>query len=676
MEAASNSVVIPTSEEVNIEKEATKTPDAVLQDINQHTNGVDASIEPPNADEVTNTKLPDLPNDVDNSIVPKEEIITESKDTSADSSITLEVSETSEATEIHVEQPPGEHLQIETEIYIEKEEVVSIINYDNDNDDTNKILSQLDGHNVDLNDPLGPSNNFENNNGISKPQQVLNNEELLDILEGNDENSPKHINDDKFIEDAQSLETALALQQCQELKQRKRRLPVTRKKKSKKVDTSVEEQEKAGKNIINVLVQDWDDDENEGTKEENKEKSVKKKAMKGDIAEDNHKGKENAEINSIVEMAPDATDGPPDHTDTPSVDHHDESKSSDETPLKRASRVIKKKVIFDPDNPDTFTKSKNIGKVKESQSETAESVPKKKVEITSPSPSKSPTNKTLWKKPHARNKNHFKRLTEVDKLLMDEGAVNMIYQLTPEATKGKKNTRTKAELIKKINQSTPETKEMKFRERRRETQKNEEPESKKVLGHKDRLSVNSSVKSPSVYEDFEAHSADDSIIYRRHSSSSYSSTCMSPRRLSDVETAIIQSSKFNQRTTGNNEKSDASNMDTSDTFLSGEVIPDTAEIIDKKVCLNLKQKLNSKLSNALNMKRKRDSKVDKPAKLKKTMKAAAQNIEKVDGAKYDVLSVCIDNNLAEIIIDNAESPNSFYNIEVTYTYYLNIYLFK
>lgn len=116
----------------------------------------------------------------------------------------------------------------------------------------------------------------------------------------------------------------------------------------------------------------------------------------------------------------------------------------------KSSRVIKRKVIWDPDEaaspirsykaskPDTTPKQekaisppKTVEKkpaVKSAQKsidekvKTPQKVAEEKQKVPEKAPEKSPQKKSpLLKKP--------KRLTEVDKLLMDEGAVNMIYDV-------------------------------------------------------------------------------------------------------------------------------------------------------------------------------------------------------------------------------------------------------
>lgn len=607
---------------------------------------------------------------------------------------------------------PVDRVTFETEIVVESNdnEIIETVYDDNkiEEQNTNNILSEL-GESIELSEALRSSDvtdNAENNNCAGR-QEVFNKEELLDILEGNDDeqagNAPyQSIRGDKL------LEAQLALQQLTRLKKKPKqsrnidrlvrrkpekkikqdvsdvkneeslhteRLPKRKiDKKHLKLDEAVVPGVKTEESLVNDLVKEWDDEEATEIEKSNKilEESEKLLQNTKDTVDlqDSISKEEETSIRTSIDSQ---TEGK-----TPS------NKSGDEAqPQRRLGRVIKKKVIFDPDNPDTFTKSKSLIKNKEqihekikNKDQTLEKIkikeqiqekdltPAKKikpdpsVQTLQRSKSKSPLSKLQWKKPSPRNCKQNKRLTEIDKLLMDEGAVNMIYQLTPEAPKGKKNMKTKAEFIKKIqSSSTPDTKEMKFRERKKEY-KYEEGEARRILGGKHRPSLSSSVKSPSVSEDFEAHSADDSIIYRRHSSSSYSSSCMSPRRLSDVEitgqvahtpqVSDIQN-QSSQELSNDHQTSDM-NMFMSD----GTEIVKT-ETINKDDCLSIKEKLNTKLNLALNKRKRENSKADKPVKQKKVMKVDETMANRQD-LKY--LSISFDAKLAVISVKQSGSLNN------------------
>ncbi|XP_035458318.2 chromodomain Y-like protein [Spodoptera frugiperda] len=529
-----------------------------------------------------------------------------------------------------------------------------------DDQHSNNLLSEL-GQSIELSEALRSSDvsdSVENNNS-SVRQEVFNKEELLDILEGNDEEQSESLNLKNMSSD-KILEATIALQQLNRLKNTaKKRGPnerLSRNRRTDKIEKVSQQKQKASveenikeivkgnteENIVNVLVKEWDDEDLEGEKT-NKLLQESEHLLKTteDVKTQEVVGKEDEQASARTSIDS-SSDGKLQVL----------NKSSDEgAPQRRLGRVIKKKVIFDPDNPDTFTKSKSATKSKEPSME-KDVTPSKKIK-TEPTfqrtKSKSPIAKLQWKKPSPKNCKQNKRLTEVDKLLMDEGAVNMIYQLTPEAQKGKKNMKTKAEFIKKLQSSTPVSKEMKFRERKKES-KYEEGEAKKILGGKQRSSLNSSVKSPSVCEDFEAHSADDSIIYRRHSSSSYSSSCMSPRRLSDVEShkqtaqADVQNQSAGEST---------NNQPLADVFMSDVTDAIKPDAINKDDCLSIKEKLNSKLNLALNKRKREIIKGEKPSKIKKLMKTEEKSHVNSEDFKY--MSIHFDQRLAEICVQKAGS---------------------
>lgn len=588
-----------------------------------------------------------------------------------------------EVVESDIIEPTNDNVRFETEILVETNDTditeVEIQESKADNQSPNNILSEI-GQNIELSEVLRSSDVTENveNNNCPIRQEVFNKEELLDILEGNDDQPTSNQVVDS-LHNTSMLEAQLALEQISRLKNHRKvrgsdslKHKASEPQKTRELQKSTEpqksrehqkttepqkprEQQKTtelqksrevkrnntnkDENIVNALVKDWDDDEHDSEDQPPKEKESSKSTQHVEIME-------MKDENTVDSSTGDGQ--------TPEL-----SKSSDDgQPQRRLGRVIKKKVIFDPDNPDTFTKSKTV-KNKEPENEKDQHQPKKaKLEQTSlRAKSKSPVSKMQWKKPPPKNSKQNKRLTEVDKLLMDEGAVNMIYQLTPEAPKGKKNMKTKAEFIKKLQSSTPEGKEMKFRERKKESIKIEEGEARKILGGKQRSSLSSSVKSPSVSEDFETHSADDSIIYRRHSSSSYSSSCMSPRRLSDVDTSqsVVNSSQP--------PKEDAAEPITGLEPIPDVFQPDSSvsnEIINKDDCLSIKKKLNSKLSLALNKRKRESGKTDKPIKKRVSKSDGIPEKGDIDNFKY--LSLAFDQRVAEICIRKSGSK---YNIEVS-----------
>ncbi|CAH0761224.1 unnamed protein product [Diatraea saccharalis] len=591
----------------------------------------------------------------------------------------------------------GDNVRFETEVVVETNDINEVeLTEMKLQDSAHNILDEMN-QTIEFSEVLCTSDvtdNVENNN-CSIRQEMFNKEELLDILEGNDVQGMEHqILQVNQIEN-KGKETEIALKQLTRLKKTRRprtkevimqtQVPknrnitevkdvqvsdhrvkevlqnskrkemglaleqLTRLKKARKPHSSEVMQSQTPKNknktkkveetnkddnIVNALVKDWDDEMEEGDSFNDKDVSTSTSEQLLESSASAIKEEKRCSIDSAT------SDG-----QTSAA-----NKSADDgQPQRRLGRVIKKKVIFDPDNPDTFTKGKAYIKSREPQIDKDQPPSKKgKIEpIMQRGKSKSPVSKMQWKKPSSKNSKQNKRLTEVDKLLMDEGAVNMIYQLTPEAPKGKKNMRTKAEFIKKLQSSTPESKEMKFRERKKDS-KGEDGEPKKILSGKQRTSLSSSVKSPSVCEEFETHSADDSIIYRRHSSSSYSSSCMSPRRLSDVEASINPNASTSLQG-GSKLQLEPESIPLDDGDIQQTPVKD---IINKDDCLSIKKKLNSKLSLALN-KRKRDSiKTDKPLK-KQTKLNDTGDVTKSGYFKY--LSLKVDGRVAGIFIKDTNA---------------------
>lgn len=613
----------------------------------------------------------------------------------------------------------NETVTFKTEILVEKNDSEMAHDSNNatadENDHPNNILNDL-RQGIELSEALRSSDTIENteNNNCSEREEMFNKEELLDILEGNDVSTSG--NEDMDV-DKKALEAQIAIRQLSRLKFKHgkrgkdryistpRRSRVARKRESGKNVESASENDreedngdiqncktsdktsealqedksnvpvqskdndsinkddsKKNESIVNSLFKDWDDDDPVDTEQENKVLLEADSLLKAD---------ELVHTQEVVISEETVTTTAVDNSKAQSADAN---KSVDETQPRRLGRVIKKKIIFDPDNPDTFTKGKVVSKTKEAQVE-KEHPPKKVKSEHQPLRSKSPIAKSPWKKPNPKNNSkQNKRLTEVDKLLMDEGAVNMIYQLTPEAPKGRKNMKTKAEFIKKVQSSTPEGKEMKFRERKKES-KFEETEAKRILGGKQRTSLSSSVKSPSVCEDFETHSADDSIIYRRHSSSSYSSSCMSPRRLSDGDAGVPQNTaRLSQNVDGGSDNQNRTQHAGGDQNTDIFMADTSAEIINKDDCLSIKEKLNSKLSQVLNKRKRENNKTEKPAKQKKVSKTQEKSdnltVEKMDVIKH--ISITVDQRVAEICIRGLWSTVEVFKTHLKYNLFLYI----
>lgn len=349
----------------------------------------------------------------------------------------------------------------------------------------------------------------------------IKNQDLIDILEGNDDEldiSPK-VTPKKVID--KELEKEIALRQIMNLpgKTRGRKAkpkPIPVPKKVKPVVKAVTQ------SIVDALVSDWSD--NETKTDETTEVVVKEE--KSPVAN---------KLKRKIIAAPKSTIKTEKVTEV----------EVEVVPIKR-SRVIKKKIIWDPDAPESKVSFASLVK-KEQTKDEKKNIPDL-IQIAEVKPTT-----TKRETPGGRstpNTIKKRKLTEIDKLLGDEGAVNMIYSLEREnnnsdvpeietkpnkdsfidKTKEKKDlvTRTKAIRNAVIKQSN--TSEDRPRAKR-ETPVKVIPN--KVTNPKKKSISRESLNSEN-WDYVYSQRQDDSMIIRRRSNSSYSSS--SPRRLSvDVQ---------------------------------------------------------------------------------------------------------------------------------------------
>jgi chromodomain protein Y len=244
--------------------------------------------------------------------------------------------------------------------------------------------------------------------------------------------------------------------------------------------------------------------------------------------------------------------------------------------ITKSSRVIKRKVIWDPDevpvkspmkSPKSEPLAKPVAAKAAEKKEQSEKSPEKKVQSEKSQEKKVQGEKSQEKKVQSEKSQEKKipipvkkaisktpppkkpkRLTEVDRLLMDEGAVNMLYDVktnddtVPDKQKKKTNKsvisldRAHKELMSKTNvikndlqQNTNKDVQKSLRKKEvASPPKKESPSPKKdaatpgaVTRKKSKDSVRSSVHSPPASPPYNA--AEASRIIRRHSSSSFSS---------------------------------------------------------------------------------------------------------------------------------------------------------
>lgn len=242
--------------------------------------------------------------------------------------------------------------------------------------------------------------------------------------------------------------------------------------------------------------------------------------------------------------------------------------SAVETPASfKRSRVIKKKEIWDP-SATAAAEKKPIEKMSVSlppsitiKKLTKESISKAQVPIESATITPIPIQKPPPKK--------AKKRSEIDKLLQDEGAVNMIYSLEREnnnkdvpeidvkpdqkslidKSQEKTSMVTKAKTIKNVvlkqSSSSPEVKPAgRVRAKRDATPVKIEQEPAVAVTKAQKAPAAASRKKKAdnswdyIYSQAQA-TCDDAMIIRRRSNSSYSSSAASPRRLSvDVNESL------------------------------------------------------------------------------------------------------------------------------------------
>lgn len=246
-----------------------------------------------------------------------------------------------------------------------------------------------------------------------------------------------------------------------------------------------------------------------------------------------------------------------------SAHKHNLSNSDDMLVNKRgSSRVIKKKIIWDPDNPATYKFASNaITKNQSDQNASiVESSPKEnsvRSKTIKNIPTKPNKDSPEFDKAEANEKHNLKRkkMTEVDKLLMDEGAVNMIYQLersnnanVPDLvlkpnsksmisiSKEKRNLINKTKIIKDAVFSVTKTDDHNSDGKALRTRREYVKKTFK------KPNMRNSLQSPSNSEiSLTDAIADESRIIRRHSSSSFSSGGLSPRPQSPSEFSMNSS---------------------------------------------------------------------------------------------------------------------------------------
>lgn len=320
----------------------------------------------------------------------------------------------------------------------------------------------------------------------SKPLQ---NEDLLAILEGNDDSFEENKSADTSMTPEEEKVVALKQMMSLPVNPRGRRPnPAKAKKKETKPKTS---------NLVTALVSDWSDND----------------SKKGESEGESEKPKQTPKSSKPVAVI---------------------NQQMDNERSERRSRIIKKKIIWDPDAPETAfsyaslvqtaPKKPKIAQTKAKETDEICEMRKRKSDSTSPA--------TVKKK----------RVGEIDKLLADEGAINILNALKHENnnadlsdTDSTPMEKTPSKRIaRKVNSDANDV----TSPRHNESTKPETPNQKNVRKPKSatpavkkEIKKRGPNKSPAasaswdyIYNDTLGQRGDDSMIIRRRSNSSYSST--------------------------------------------------------------------------------------------------------------------------------------------------------
>lgn len=342
----------------------------------------------------------------------------------------------------------------------------------------------------------------DNEEIVTSTRHESNNEDdLLAILEGDED---EQIN--------KSLEKQIALNQIQSLKSS-----------SKKRKEEISKSNKKSNKLVDSLVLDWSDNETEHNivakidPDENIKiisvNSVDKKSSTPPASEIKTEKKEN-KITEVVEAQPTTE------------------------PYKR-SRIIKKKIIWDPDAPETQFSYASL--IQGSNTTTKKPVVKKTVVVKV---TKDATNDSTTKTTKRKNEESSisppvkKKRSEINNLLGDEGVLNMLQALE------KENANDDEERKKRISKPriTPTVELESLRAVSPKVTKSKLPKSvspkpvvPKAQSKKKNMGEGGHNSWDYVYEQ---RGGDESMIIRRRSNSSYSSS--SPRRLS-LDTSLNSS---------------------------------------------------------------------------------------------------------------------------------------
>lgn len=378
-------------------------------------------------------------------------------------------------------------------------------------------------------------------NHVKHNSKKMDSNELIAILEGDDTLHLNSAGDDNHFEVSVSIvddnmkqnpaekvvlskdeEREIAMQQMMALPTKKKGRPrLDPSSKMQKNTKQIKKEKKDAPNdLVKSLVSDWSDNENKT--DEHTEVETEAEADTEAEAEPDTE----TEILIEIENA---------YSDAPEIKIPVQKKRKVENeilqPTFKRQRVIKKKIIWDPDAPETainyasFAHTSGPGQQKKEMMKKLSPIKKettKAAHDTTPSP-------TLKKK----------KTSEIDKLLGDEGAINMLNSLNQEnnnndgsSVKLSRNKTIKTEPIETI--TTLPTKARTPRKDQKEVQKQSANKRSTASAGGPTQPKKRNTKTPANSSSWDyVYSArpDDCMIIRRRSNSSYSSTA-SPNRSS------------------------------------------------------------------------------------------------------------------------------------------------
>lgn len=385
---------------------------------------------------------------------------------------------------------------------------------------------------------------FNTSNSSNKSLQDI---DLIAILEGNDEDeNDSTIIMDKEKEKKLAMEQMLTLPYAPKTSRKKNETSKSAKSNSKPIKKNNKAKDNVN-DLVSSLMSEWSESDNESKTDERKEEKppvVKPKTAPAKVA---------APLLNL------------------------QQKPAEVPATFKRSRIIKKKIIWDPDAPETA-----ISYASFAQSAATKKLPTVQKKVIEPQPIKKPSEILLKKmepkvtivklddkmKEAATKKRvadtvspvslKRRKVSELDRLLGDEGAINMLNALKQENNNAdmsdtESNTSGRDSVTKlrtaKLNISPPEIVTalvVRQKAKRPATPSKsvataspikKEPVKRKIKG-----------AGSESWDYIYSHRGDDSLIIRRRSNSSYSSTT-SPRRLS-IDGAIPAQSKSNDKTSG------------------------------------------------------------------------------------------------------------------------------